>query len=147
MNTMTENIDYKTLCRNLAKVNYHLLNSLEESEAEVQNLLEKNLSLQIRNDRLAKNSDLDSDTLFDLRTDNDILRDRVEELERVARSHGALCSRCDTLLVLSRYNDPASPYDADALEDHLGGICSSCAADDRLRNERRVGRWDSAGAD
>lgn len=147
MNTMTENIDYKTLCRNLAKVNYHLLNSLEESEAEVQNLSEKNLSLQIRNDRLTKNSDLDSDTVFDLRTDNDILRDRVEELERIARIHGALCSRCEVLLILSRYNDPASPYDADALEDHLGGICSSCAADDRLRKERGTGTCISAGAD
>jgi len=147
MNTMTENINYKTLCRNLAKVNYHLLNALEESEAEVQNLSEKNLSLQIRNDHLAKNSDLDSDTVFDLRIDNDILRDRVEELERVARSHGALCSRCEVLLILSRYNDPASPYDADALEDHLGGICSSCAADDRLRKERGTGTCISAGAD
>lgn len=148
MNTNTENINYSELTRNLTKVNYHLFNALEASEAEVRSLKEKNLSLQIRNDRLHDGREKDGDALFDLRTENEILSDRVEELERIAKHHGALCTRCGTLLILSKYNDPNNPYDADALEDHLGGLCSSCVSDDRVRSEaknREIGC--AAGAD
>lgn len=145
-NTTMTDINYKNLCRNLTKVNYHLLTSLEESEGEIQDLSERNLALQSRNERLQKSVSEDEDTIFDLRTDCDILKDRVEELERIARSHGALCTRCGTLLILSRYNDPDNPYDADSLEDHLGGICSGCAAYDSLLQERKSACI-SAGAD